>query len=339
MIDQEKFWRLPKTDRAKKYLDLENKLNILGYTGQIQSLVKCGKSLVVGDYDEMTVKIYNTSESQTTWYGGYYGSGYFGSSYGLGSSYQTSILPREMSYKVIQSVAKIVQLYVDDNKNSRLELKDIFDSEKNYINVYITDRKGLETLKNGGTYSGFNEKINTLKISGHISHAKGCIRTIRALQKICRVLDMQELIIDNIPDYDSLFENSELEKVILNKTSKGKVLKFNTVFSGCSRLEEIDFNGLDLSKVQEMCGTFKNCRKLRKIDFKHSLDDNECLYNIEDLFQGCTNLESINFGEFKTIHELKPAFHVFDKVNPEVKLCTISDDIKKYLENRRRNSK
>lgn len=339
MIDQEKFWRLPKTDRAKKYIEFENKLRLLGYDGQSQSLLKCGKSLVVGDYAEMTVKIYNNSESQTTWYGGYYGSGYFGSSYGLGSSYQTSILPREMSYKVIQSVANMVQLYVDDNKNSYLELKDIFDSEKNSINMFMTDKKGLEAIKSGGTYKEFKGKINTLKISGHVQTAKGCIRTIRALQRVCRVLDMQELTIDTIQEYDSLFKDSELERIILNKTSKNKVIKFNSVFKGCSKLEQIDLNGLDLSKVEEMCETFKDCVKLKNVDFQHQLDNNESLQNIEGLFQGCESLGSINFGGFNSTQGLNPAFHVFDRVNPDIKLRTISDDIKKYLENRKKNSK
>lgn len=323
-------------------MDYENKLIVLGYDGTDRSLLRCGRSLVIGEYVQTKVTIYNTQTySQSSWYDVYYG---------LGNNYQTSVIPRESSYTQLQSKLKQVILFVDQEGNSIIKLDDIFDTEDNIINWYIIDRNGVDTLKSGGNYIGYEGKIKTLKVLGNIEDQSSCFKTIKTLQNLCETLDLQELTIQNITSYTDWFKSSRFKKIILNKTGSeqqqekekslstvNKVVKFDGVFQNCINLEEIDFNGIDLQQVEDTQQAFKNCEKLRKVDFGQSLDNNNRLHYVEEMFKYCRSLEEINFREFSETQELRPSFHVFDRVPQSMRLITKNKDLIKFLENSRKN--
>lgn len=323
-------------------MDYENKLIVLGYDGTDRSLLRCGRSLVIGEYTQTKVTIYNTQTySQSSWYD---------VSYGLGNNYQTSVIPRESSYNQLQSKLKQIILFVDQGGNSIIKLDDIFDVENNIISWYIIDRNGVDTLKSGGNYIGYEGKIKTLKVLGNIEDQSSCFKTIKTLQNLCETLDLQELTIKNINSYTDWFKSSRFKKIILNKTGskqqqkkeKGlfavnKIVKFDGVFQNCINLEEIDFNGIDLQQVEDTQQAFKNCEKLRKIDFGQSLDNNNRLHYVEEMFKYCKSLEEINFGNFSETQELRPSFHVFDRVPQSMRLITKNKDLIKFLENSRKN--
>lgn len=323
-------------------MDYENKLIVLGYDGTDRSLLRCGRSLVIGEYVQTKVTIYNTQTySQSSWYDTYYG---------LGNNYQTSVIPRESSYNQLQSKLKQVILFVDQEGNSIIKLDDIFDIENNIISWYIIDRNGVDTLKSGGNYIGYEGKIKTLKVIGNIEDQSSCFKTIKTLQNLCETLDLQELTIKNISSYTKWFMSSRFKKIILNKTGSkqqqdkenslftvNKIVKFDEVFQNCINLEEIDFNDIDLQQVEDTQQAFKNCEKLRKVDFGQSLDNNNRLHYVEEMFKYCKSLEEINFGEFSETQELQPSFHVFDRVPQSMRLITKNKDLIKFLENSRKN--
>lgn len=323
-------------------MDYENKLIVLGYDGTDRSLLRCGRSLVIGEYVQTKVTIYNTQTySQSSWYDVYYG---------LGNNYQTSVIPRESSYTQLQSKLKQIILFVDQEGNSIIKLDDIFDIENNIISWYIIDRNGVDTLKSGGNYIGYDGKIKTLKVIGNIEDQSSCFKTIKTLQNLCETLDLQELTINNINSYTDWFKSSRFKKIILNKTGSeqqqdkqnslfavNEVVKFDGVFQNCINLEEIDFNGIDLQQIEDTQQAFKNCEKLRKVDFGQSLDNNNRLHYVEEMFKYCKSLEEINFGEFSETQELRPSFHVFDKVPQSMRLITKNKDLIKFLENSRKN--
>lgn len=322
-------------------MDYENKLIVLGYDGTGRSLLRCGRSLVVGEYAQTKVTIYNTQTySQSSWYDVYYG---------LGNNYQTSVIPRESSYNQLQSKLKQIILFVDQEGNSIIKLDDIFDIENNIISWYIIDRNGVDTLKSGGNYIGYEGKIKTLKVLGNIEDQSSCFKTIKTLQNLCETLDLQELTIKNISSYTDWFKSSRFKKIILNKTgyeqqqeksslsAVNKIVKFDGVFQNCINLEEIDFNGIDLQQVEDTQQAFKNCEKLRKVDFGQSLNNNNRLHYVEEMFKYCVSLEEINFGGFSETQELRPSFHVFDRVPQSMRLITKNKDLIKFLENSRKN--
>lgn len=325
-------------------MDYENKLIVLGYDGTDRSLLRCGRSLVIGEYAQTKVTIYNTQTySQSSWYDVYYG---------LGNNYQTSVIPRESSYTQLQSKLKQIILFVDQEGNSIIKLDDIFDIENNIISWYIIDRNGVDTLKSGGNYIGYEGKIKTLKVIGNIEDQSSCFKTIKTLQNLCETLDLQGLTIKNISSYTKWFMSSRFKKIILNKTGSeqqqekekqeslfnvNKVVKFDGVFQNCINLEEIDFNGIDLQQVEDTQQAFKNCEKLRKVDFGQSLNNNNRLHYVEEMFKYCKSLEEINFGEFSETQELQPSFHVFDRVPQSMRLITKNKDLIKFLENSRKN--
>lgn len=323
-------------------MDYENKLIVLGYDGTDKSLLRCGRSLVIGEYAQTKVTMYNTQTySQSSWYDVYYG---------LGNNYQTSVIPRESSYTQLQSKLKQIILFVDQEGNSIIKLDDIFDIENNIISWYIIDRNGVDTLKSGGNYIGYEGKIKTLKVLGNIEDQSSCFKTIKTLQNLCETLDLQELTIKNISSYTNWFMSSRFKKIILNKTgleqqqekekslsAVNKVVKFDGVFQNCINLEEIDFNDIDLQQVEDTQQAFKNCEKLRKVDFGQSLNNNNRLHYVEEMFKYCRSLEEINFGGFSETQELRPSFHVFDRVPQSMKLITKNKDLIKFLENSRKN--
>lgn len=322
-------------------MDYENKLIVLGYDGTDRSLLRCGRSLVIGEYAQTKVTIYNTQTySQYSWYDVYYG---------LGNNYQTSVIPRESSYNQLQSKLKQIILFVDQEGNSIIKLDDIFDIENNIISWYIIDRNGVDTLKSGGNYIGYEGKIKTLKVLGNIADQSSCFKTIKTLQNLCETLDLQELTIKNISSYTNWFMSSRFKKIILNKTGSeqqqeknslstvNKVVKFDGVFQNCINLEEIDFNNIDLQQVEDTQQAFKNCEKLRKVDFGQSLNNNNRLHYVEEMFKYCVSLEEINFGGFSETQELRPSFHVFDRVPQNMRLITKNKDLIKFLENSRKN--
>lgn len=281
-------------------MDYENKLIVLGYDGTDRSLLRCGRSLVIGEYVQTKVTIYNTQTySQSSWYDAYYG---------LGNNYQTSVIPRESSYNQLQSKLKQIILFVDQEG-----------------------------------------KIKTLKVIGNIEDQSSCFKTIKTLQNLCETLDLQELTIKNINYYTDWFKSSRFKKIILNKTGSeqqqekkslfavNKIVKFDEVFQNCINLEEIDFNGIDLQQVEDTQQAFKNCEKLRKVDFGQSLDNNNRLHYVEEMFKYCKSLEEINFGNFSETQELRPSFHVFDRVPQSMRLITKNKDLIKFLENSRKN--
>lgn len=322
-------------------MDYENKLIVLGYDGTDKNLLRCGRSLVIGEYVQTKVTIYNTQTySQSSWYDIYYG---------LGNNYQTSVIPRESSYNQLQSKLKQIILFVDQEGNSIIKLDDIFDIENNIISWYIIDRNGVDTLKSGGNYIGYEGKIKTLKVLGNIEDQSSCFKTIKTLQNLCETLDLQELTIKNISSYTNWFMSSRFKKIILNKTGSeqqqekkslsavNKVVKFDGVFQNCINLEEIGFNNIDLQQVEDTQQAFKNCEKLRKVDFGQSLNNNNRLHYVEEMFKYCVSLEEINFGEFSETQELRPSFHVFDRVPQSMRLITKNKDLIKFLENSRKN--
>lgn len=342
MLERSNKNRIPLQLKAKKYMDYENKLIVLGYDGTDRSLLRCGRSLVIGEYVQTKVTIQNTQTySQSSWYDVYYG---------LGNNYQTSVIPRESSYTQLQSKLKQTILFVDQEGNSIIKLDDIFDAENNIISWYIIDRDGVDTLKSGGNYIGYDGKIETLKVIGNIEDQSSCFKTIKTLQNLCETLDLQELTIKNIKSYTKWFMSSRFKKIILNKTGSeqqqekqkslftvNKIVKFDGVFQNCINLEEIDFNDIDLQQVEDTQQAFKNCEKLRKVDFGQSLDNNNRLNYVEEMFKYCASLEEINFGEFSETQELRPSFHVFDRVPQRMKLITKNKDLIKFLENSRKN--
>ena len=241
-------------------------------------------------------------------------------------------------------------LFVDQEGNSVIKLDDIFDIENNIISWYIIDRNGVDTLKSGGNYIGYDGKIKTLKVIGNIEDQSSCFKTIKTLQNLCETLDLQELTIKNISSYTNWFMSSRFKKIILNKTGSeqqqekslslfgvNKIVKFDGVFQNCINLEEIDFNGIDLQQVEDTQQAFKNCEKLRKVDFGQSLNNNNRLHYVEEMFKYCASLEEINFGEFSETQELRPSFHVFDRVPQNMQLITKNKDLIKFLENSRKN--
>ena len=144
--------------------------------------------------------------------------------------------------------------------------------------------------------------------------------------------------------------SSRFKKIILNKTGSeqqqekekslsavNKVVKFDGVFQNCINLEEIDFNDIDLQQVEDTQQAFKNCEKLKKVDFGQSLNNNNRLHYVEEMFKYCRSLEEINFGGFSETQELRPSFHVFDRVPQSMKLVTKNKDLIKFLENSRKN--
>ena len=342
MLERSNKNRIPLQLKAKKYMDYENKLIVLGYDGTDRSLLRCGRSLVIGEYVQTKVTIYNTQTySQSSRYDAYYG---------LGNNYQTSVIPRESSYNQLQSKLKQIILFVDQEGNSTIKLDDIFDTENNIISWYIIDRDGVDTLKSGGNYIGYDGKIETLKVIGNIEDQSSCFKTIKTLQNLCETLDLQGLTIKNINYYTDWFKSSRFKKIILNKTGSeqqqkkekslsavNKVVKFDGVFQNCINLEEIDFNGIDLQQVEDTQQAFKNCEKLRKVDFGQSLNNNNRLHYVEEMFKYCRSLEEINFGNFSETQELRPSFHVFDRVPQSMKLITKNKDLIKFLENNRKN--
>ena len=96
--------------------------------------------------------------------------------------------------------------------------------------------------------------------------------------------------------FQNLFLNfHHLKRVDFSGFDTSRVTNMNNMFKGCNNLETIKFgNNFCISNVIYMEGMFEDCYKLISLDL--SMFDTVKVTNMNNMFKGCNNLETIKFG-------------------------------------------
>ena len=72
----------------------------------------------------------------------------------------------------------------------------------------------------------------------------------------------------------------------------------NTFF-GCSKLNSINLSSFDTSSVENMQSMFNGCSNLTSLEFSN-LFDTSSVTNMDSMFKDCKSITSINLSMFNT---------------------------------------
>jgi len=114
-------------------------------------------------------------------------------------------------------------------------------------------------------------------------------------------IDLSKLNFANVENIFSLFDFCEnLEEVNMSNMNLENIKSMQNVFLSCKKLKKINLDGVKFKNLKDISGLFAYCESLKNIDLsflKNSQNKSLNLESINDLFNGCTNLEKINFGD------------------------------------------
>ena len=102
---------------------------------------------------------------------------------------------------------------------------------------------------------------------------------------------------DNVKDISVAFFMSNIEEIDLSKLNFENVEKINSIFSYCQNLEKVNMSNLNLKKIKSLYQAFIKCKKLKEINFNGIKFEN--LIDIEDMFAGCESLKKIDLSFLK----------------------------------------
>ena len=168
-----------------------------------------------------------------------------------------------------------------------------YHKEQNETSVYVINSSAY---KDEGIWR-FNDGILTLT-GGTLSADIGNNSWLKYLDKA----DVQEIqVVDAVgaENLSNLFADySNVQKINFDGFDTSKVLRMNSMFSGCRGLIELDLSSFDTSRVTTMSDMFNGCRALRKVNL-NGFDTNR-VTNMGAMFNDCRALTELDISSFNT---------------------------------------
>ncbi|WP_368556311.1 BspA family leucine-rich repeat surface protein [Enterococcus faecalis] len=195
----------------------------------------------------------------------------------LGTIDNTEFWYEERSQKILNTARDLVKYHNEQNETS----------------VYVINSSAY---KDEGIWR-FNDGILTLT-GGTLSADIGNNSWLKYLDKA----DVQEIqVVDAVgaENLSNLFaEYSNVQKINFDDFDTSKVLRMNSMFSGCRGLIELDLSSFDTSRVITMSEMFNGCRALRKVNL-NGFDTNK-VTNMASMFNDCRALTELDISSFNT---------------------------------------
>ena len=130
-------------------------------------------------------------------------------------------------------------------------------------------------------------------------------------------LDISSLDTRNVTTMRSMFASCQsLRYIDVSTLNTSKVTDVSFMFSRCSSLESIDVSTFDTKLVTSMDGMFSGCTSLVMINLS-ALDTSRVEYmgrkhyDKSGMFEGCSNLTTIIFGQNFDTSSVKSMYHMF----------------------------
>lgn len=92
---------------------------------------------------------------------------------------------------------------------------------------------------------------------------------------------------------------SSLERLDLSGWNTSSVIYMSGLFSDCSKLEELDLSSFETYNVTSMSGLFRGCKNLKKIVLGNSFSTSK-VTDMSAMFSGCASMETIDVSNFDT---------------------------------------
>lgn len=100
-----------------------------------------------------------------------------------------------------------------------------------------------------------------------------------------------------IPDASYIFNSSKISEVILPNNFLDNAQKAYQLFNGCTELTTVDLSNQNLININQSAeAMFKGCTKLKTVKFG-KLDLSNAT-TVQDMFSGCSSLESITISGY-----------------------------------------
>lgn len=123
-------------------------------------------------------------------------------------------------------------------------------------------------------------------------------------------IDLSYWDVHNVINMNSVFNGSGLKTINLTGWEVNNVEYASYMFGGCTELTNIiGFEKLNFKKLTEASHMFSNCENLKSIDLI-ALKDTK-LETMDDMFEGCKNLEEIKNLDKLNTHNVKTTKDMF----------------------------
>ena len=122
---------------------------------------------------------------------------------------------------------------------------------------------------------------------------------------------------------------------ILEKFNTTKVESMRVMFFKCTSLLYLNLSSFDTTKVTDMNWMFFNCHNIKYLDIPNFSPTN--LNEIIEMFYNMSSLIYLNIISFE-INDETNTDNAFDKLSPDLKICSNKNKMRQYLISINRNS-
>lgn len=148
-------------------------------------------------------------------------------------------------------------------------------------------------------FSGCN-KLTSVNISSFntslVKNMNGMFANCQAIEYI----DVSKLNTSAVTDMAKMFSSCEkLKELNLSGFVTSSVTTMTNMFNSCEKLKELDLSSFDTSSVEQMVSMFQSAKSLERIVFSSNFNT-EKVTNMNSMFEGCSNLTTLDVSNFKT---------------------------------------
>ncbi len=256
---------------------------------------------------------------------------------GYAAVQDTLLVNGTVSVEAQKSVFAVYGEIVDINENSLGKALNFYNREKVEVNGTITLLNDDGTMTYGiQRVEAIYENIDTAAYTSqaevpwsvHNTSADTAIKTMSVVDEgiqptnmaywfsgfnSCTSFNLEKLDTSKVTDMVYMFYGCSAVKTLdLTGFDTSKVTDMVYMFYGCSAVQTLDLTGFDTSKVKgdggfTSCGMehmFQGCAALERLDI--SSFNTNLVEDIQDMFSGCGQLETIYVGEEWNVEHLIP---------------------------------
>jgi len=186
----------------------------------------------------------------------------------------------------INNVTNISGLFQECNELESLNLSNFDTSKVNNINYM------------------FNECHKLKEIKGIENFITNNIEDMTAIFQACYILkklDLSNFDTSKVKNMDSMFNDCHTLKEIkgIENFKTHNVVNFKGMFQECNELESLDLSNFETLNANNISLMFNECHKLKEIKGIENFNTNN-VTDMNGMFQGCKELESLNLSNFDT---------------------------------------
>ena len=197
----------------------------------------------------------------------------------------------------VQGTNKVMAYYLNSETEGMYDLYIAADGE---VYAPVSSNYLFYNFKNVSSIN-FNNSFNTEKATQMIGMFTNCTKLANINVNCFNTLNLAQT---NTGSTNGMFQNcSSLSTIDISNWDTKNVTTMGFMFAGCSNLESITLgNKFNTSKVTSFAGTFSNCSKLMYIDAQKFNTESVTSFSAagRGMFYGCSSLTNLDLSDWNT---------------------------------------